>query len=160
MIERTENPFLDINGIREKIPHRYPFLLIDRIESFIEGPDPKTKIGNKVIATKNVTANEPFFTGHFPHKPVMPGVMQIEAMAQAGDLACTLSVEEPQDVLVAKFDNAKFRRPVVPGDILEIHAEIMGFRHSLLSVKCKAFSFGSPVSQVDIMAKFFPRGTI
>lgn len=151
---------MDINGIREKLPHRYPFLLIDRIESFEAGPDPQTKIGNKVIATKNVTANEPFFAGHFPHKPVMPGVLQIEAMAQAGAMACTLSVDEDQDVLVAKFDKAKFRRPVVPGDILEIHALITGFRHSLLSVQCKAFSFGSPVSEVEIMAKFFPRGTI
>ena len=100
---------LDINGIKEIIPHRYPFLLIDCIEEM--------EPGVKAIGYKNVTANEPFFQGHFPQKPVMPGVLIVEALAQVGAVA-VLSLEENKGKLAffGGIDKAKFRKQVVPGD--------------------------------------------
>lgn len=149
--------FLDSIEIQKRIPHRFPFLLIDRILSYQSGPDPKSFVGRKVVARKNVTFNEPYFTGHFPHMPVMPGVLQVEAMAQAGALACLPTDEVKLDVLIAKIDNCRFRRPVVPGDVLEIHAEITRERAGLLTVICKTLCDGELVSEVEIMAKIFPR---
>jgi 3-hydroxyacyl-[acyl-carrier-protein] dehydratase len=114
----TKNETLDINQIMERIPHRYPFLLIDRVIELV--PDVKA------TAIKNVTINEPHFTGHFPARPVMPGVLIIEAMAQT---AAALVVEtlglESQGKLVyfMTIDNCRFRKPVTPGDQLYIHAE-------------------------------------
>ena len=112
---------LDINGIKEIIPHRYPFLLIDCIEEM--------EPGVKAIGYKNVTANEPFFQGHFPQKPVMPGVLIVEALAQVGAVA-VLSLEENKGKLAffGGIDKAKFRKQVVPGDRLKLETEI---------IKCK-----------------------
>lgn len=150
--------FLDSIGIQKRIPHRFPFLLIDRILSYEPGPNPDSRVGHKVVARKNVTFNEPYFTGHFPHMPVMPGVLQVEAMAQAGALACLSGdSSEKLDVLIAKIDNCRFRRPVVPGDVLEIHAEITRERSGMIGVSCKTLCDGEVVSEVDIFAKIFPR---
>ncbi|MBY0316889.1 MAG: 3-hydroxyacyl-ACP dehydratase FabZ [Bdellovibrionales bacterium] len=149
--------FLDSIEIQKRIPHRFPFLLIDRIISYHPGPTPGSRVGHKVVARKNVTFNEPYFTGHFPHMPVMPGVLQVEAMAQAGALACLSDNKEKLDVLIAKIDNCRFRRPVVPGDVLEIHAEITKERSGMIGVSCKALCDGEVVSEVDIFAKIFPR---
>lgn len=109
---------MDIKEIMSILPHRPPFLLIDRIEELIGG--------EKVIAIKNVTMNEPFFQGHFPGEPVMPGVLIIEAMAQAGAVAI-LSMEEYQGktAYFGGIDKAKFRRKVVPGDTLRLEVEII-----------------------------------
>jgi 3-hydroxyacyl-[acyl-carrier-protein] dehydratase len=107
---------LDIAEIMRLLPHRYPFLLVDRI---IE-----VRGDNSCIGIKNVTANEPFFPGHFPARPVMPGVLLIEGMAQTAGAICTLSrgdKKPPKSVLFLTVDKAKFRRPVVPGDIVEFH---------------------------------------
>lgn len=153
----TKDIFLDSIEIQKRIPHRFPFLLIDRILSYEPGPDAKSRVGRKVVARKNVSFNEPYFTGHFPHMPVMPGVLQVEAMAQAGALACLPTEDEKLDVLIAKIDNCRFRRPVVPGDVLEIHAEITRERAGLLCVVCKALCDGEIVSEVEIVAKIFPR---
>ena len=108
----------DINEIMAVLPHRYPFLLIDRVEEVIPG--------EKVVAIKNVTINEPFFQGHFPGHPVMPGVLIVEAMAQAGAFA-VLSQEEFKGKLafLGAVDKAKFRRQVVPGDELRLEVEII-----------------------------------
>lgn len=108
---------MDINQIMEIIPHRQPFLLIDRIEELEEG--------KSVVATKNVTYNEPFFAGHFPQEPVMPGVLQVEAMAQAGAVAI-LSMEgfQGKTGYFGGIKNVKFKRKVVPGDVLRIELEI------------------------------------
>lgn len=108
---------MDINQIMSIIPHRQPFLLIDRVEELTEG--------KSIVATKNVTYNEPFFAGHFPQEPVMPGVLQVEAMAQAGAVAI-LSMEEFQGKTgyFGGIKNVKFKRKVVPGDVLRIELEI------------------------------------
>ena len=111
---------MDINEIREYLPHRYPFLLVDRVVEFEQD--------KRVLAYKNVTCNEPFFTGHFPGHPVMPGVLVIEALAQAGGLLTQLSRDpgagDGQTFYLVKVDNAKFSRMVVPGDRLELDVEL------------------------------------
>lgn len=109
---------LDIKKIKEILPHRYPFLLIDRVLELEEG--------KRIVAIKNVTANENFFQGHFPQEPVMPGVLIIEALAQAGACAI-LSMEEYKGKLVyfGAIDKAKFRKKVVPGDTLRLEVEII-----------------------------------
>lgn len=156
-MSETKQPYLDVLAIRKRIPHRFPFLLIDRVDSFEHGPDPKLRVGRKVIARKNVTVNEPYFQGHFPHMPIMPGVLQVEAMAQAGALACVVGEDENLDVRIAKIEEARFRRPVVPGDTLEIHAAVTKERAGLLSVEGKTFCDGELVAEVIVWAKVFSR---
>jgi len=109
---------MDINQIKEILPHRPPFLLVDRVEEIIEG--------EKIVAIKNVTINEPFFVGHFPQKPVMPGVLIIEALAQAGAVAI-LSMEEFKGKIafLGAVDKAKFRGQVVPGDTLRLEVSFL-----------------------------------
>lgn len=154
-MSKESKPLIDVIGIRKRIPHRFPFLLIDRVEKFEHGPDKKKFLGRKVVATKNVSVNEPYFTGHFPDEPIMPGVLQVEAMAQAGALACVPEDNEKMDVLIAKINGAKFRRKVIPGDVLEIHAEIISEKGTILGLRCEAYSFGELVSEVELMAKIF-----
>ena len=109
---------LDINQIREILPHRYPMLLVDRIVEIGE---------DRIVGLKNVTANEPFFPGHFPFYPVMPGVLIVEAMAQVGAVLLLSTIEEREDKLVffATIEQAKFRKPVVPGDQLRIEMQVL-----------------------------------
>src|SRR5919198_1567873 len=104
-------PILDVNEIRQILPHRYPMLLVDRIVEL----EPE-----RIVGIKNVTANEPFFDGHFPDFPVMPGVLIIEAMAQTAGVLVLKSIEDRASklVLLVSVDSARFRRPVVPGDVL------------------------------------------
>lgn len=148
---------LNILEIQKKLPHRFPFLLIDRVLSFTHGPDPQKFIGRKVIARKNVTVNEPYFVGHFPNNPVMPGVLQVEAMAQAGAIACAPDANDQIEVLIAKITEAKFKRPVTPGDVLEIHAEIVGDRSSIVTVSCQSYVDSQLVAEVQVMAKVFQK---
>lgn len=156
-MSEKQAPYLDVLGIWKRIPHRYPFLLIDRVDTFEHGPNPKLRVGRKVVARKNVTFNENYFQGHFPHAPIMPGVLQVEAMAQAGALACVVGEDENLDVRIAKIEEARFRRPVVPGDTLQIHAEVTKEKSGLISVQCKAFCDGDVVAEVIIWAKVFER---
>ena len=110
---------IDLEGIKRLLPHRYPFLLVDRVL--------ECEPGKRVLAYKNVSINEPFFQGHFPGNPVMPGVLVVEALAQAGGLLTQLSrqgSEEHQLFYLVKVDNAKFSRMVVPGDRLELEVEL------------------------------------
>ncbi|HET7103832.1 MAG TPA: 3-hydroxyacyl-ACP dehydratase FabZ [Terracidiphilus sp.] len=112
----------DIQEILDLLPHRYPFLLIDRIVEF-----ERTK---RLVAIKNVTINEPFFQGHFPGYPIMPGVLVVEAMAQAGGILMMHEIEDRQEKLVVftGIERAKFRRPVTPGDQLRIEVNVLSFR--------------------------------
>jgi 3-hydroxyacyl-[acyl-carrier-protein] dehydratase len=116
----TEKPFLDIYAILKKLPHRYPFLLVDRVL--------ECKVGESIRAVKNVTFNEPFFTGHFPERPVMPGVMILEALAQtAGILTYSTLRKVPNEntrFYFAGIDGCRFRRPVEPGDQLILTAQV------------------------------------
>lgn len=153
-----QKPYMDILGIWKRIPHRYPFLLVDRVESFQHGPDPAKRLGRKVVARKNVTVNEEYFQGHFPHAPVMPGVLQVEAIAQASALACVYGEDENLDVRFAKIEEARFRRQVLPGDTLEIHAEVVKEKGGLTCVKGEIFCDKEPVADVVIWAKIFPMG--
>jgi 3-hydroxyacyl-[acyl-carrier-protein] dehydratase len=111
---------MDINEIMKRLPHRYPFLLVDRVLELDKG--------KRIKALKNVTMNEPFFTGHFPNRPVMPGVMMLEALAQAAAMLAFDSIDvRPDDSTVVYFvgiDNARFKRPVGPGDQLMLNATI------------------------------------
>jgi beta-hydroxyacyl-ACP dehydratase FabZ len=113
---------LDINGIQKILPHRYPFLMVDAIEEM----EPKKRI----VGIKNVTINEPYFQGHFPAKPIMPGVLIIESMAQTGGLLLLQEVEDRENKLLyfVAIDNARFRRPVVPGDQLRVVVQVVAWR--------------------------------
>lgn len=135
------------------LPHRFPFLLVDKVISWTPGPDKDSRTGQKIIAIKNVTFNEPFFPGHFPGLPIMPGVLQIEAMAQAACLAYFRRGDPEKDFFIASVDNGKFRKPVVPGDVLELHAEIVKDRGQMLIIRTEAKVGGSVVSEADILAK-------
>lgn len=153
----TEFPW-NIEDIKKKIPHRYPFLLIDRVISIEPGPkSPDSSVGNRIRARKNVTSNEPFFMGHFPENAVMPGVLQIEAMAQAGALAAMYEKQNSIDVLFAKVDGARFRRQVIPGDVLDIRAEITKEKSSILGVSCQIYCEDQLVAEADVVAKIFLR---
>jgi beta-hydroxyacyl-ACP dehydratase FabZ len=137
----------DIGEILALMPHRYPFLLLDRV---IEMED------KKIRAIKNVTINEPFFTGHFPEKPVMPGVMIVEAMAQAGGFLLLHGVEESERlgklIYFTGIDNCRFRKPVIPGDQLVFEAEIVAVRRTFAKIRAKALVDGEVVCEADLMS--------
>jgi len=126
---------MDIHQILKMLPHRYPFLLVDRVLSIEKG--------KCITALKNVTINEPFFNGHFPHRPVMPGVLMLEAMAQAAALLSfhSLDIVPDKDVVYyfAGIDGARFKRPVEPGDQLRIEVEIERMRAGISKFKGQAF---------------------
>jgi 3-hydroxyacyl-[acyl-carrier-protein] dehydratase len=125
---------MDIIEILDYLPHRYPFLLVDRVVEL--------EVGSRILALKNVTMNEPFFPGHFPHHPVMPGVLIVEAMAQAAALLSFKShgvkPDENQVVYFAGIDNARFKRPVVPGDQLLLEATITHAKRGIYKYKAQA----------------------
>ncbi len=140
-------PIMDANRIRECLPHRYPFLLVDKIIEIGE---------NHIVGIKNITQNEPFFLGHFPQEPVMPGVLQVEAMAQVGGLLVLNNVEEPErySTYFMKIDNVKFRQKVVPGDTLIFHLSLMSeIRRGVASMKGYAFVGEKIVSEAEFMAQ-------
>ncbi len=143
----NKQPIMDNNRIRELLPHRYPFLLVDKI---IERGD------NYIVGVKNITANEPFFQGHFPQEPVMPGVLQIEAMAQTGGMLVLSTVDEPErySTYFMKIDNVKFRNKVVPGDTLIFHVSFMTeLRRGCAMMKGYAFVGEKVVSECEFMAQ-------
>jgi len=142
-------PVLEIEAIKEILPHRFPFLLVDRILEI--------EPGKRAVGIKNVTANEPFFQGHFPQRAIMPGVLIIEAMAQVGGIMI-LSVEEHRGKLayLGTVDGVKFRRPVVPGDTLELESELLRIRGNMGRVRCAARVAGQDVAEAEIMFALVP----
>lgn len=143
----NKEPLMDNNRIRELIPHRYPFLLVDKI---IE------KGTNYIVGVKNITVNEPFFQGHFPQEPVLPGVLQIEAMAQTGGLLVLSGLDEPErySTYFMKIDNVKFRQKVVPGDTLIFHVSFMTeLRRGCAMMKGYAFVGEKIVTECEFMAQ-------
>lgn len=140
-------PLMDVNRIRELLPHRYPMQLVDKV----------VEMGsNYIVAVKNVTSNEEFFQGHFPQEPVMPGVLQIEAMAQAGGLLVLNSVEEPErwSTYFLRIDGVKFRRKVVPGDTLLFKVELMApIRHGISTMRGFAFVGETVVMEATFTAQ-------
>ncbi len=155
---------LDQKLIQEFLPHRYPFLLVDRVLE-ISGPEGfdnsevKTKVGIKVFAQKNVTINEPFFQGHFPQLPIMPGVLITEAMAQVSSFAMypvmikkIRETGESFQCFLVGVDSARFRVPVVPGDILRIESEVTACRTMMWTFACKAYVEGKLVAEANLMA--------
>lgn len=143
----NEEPVMDNNRIRELLPHRYPMQLVDKVVAI--GP-------TTIVGVKNVTANEPFFAGHFPQEPVMPGVLQIEAMAQCGGLLVLNQVEEPErwSTYFMKIDDVKFRQKVVPGDTLLFRVELLHpVRHGVSSMKGYVFVGDRVVSEATFTAQ-------
>ncbi len=132
------------------LPHRYPFLLVDKIIEM--------ELGKRVVGIKNVTANEPFFQGHFPGNPIMPGVLIIEAMAQVGGVLARLSIanvmerEEMGEIFFVSMDKVKFRKPVVPGDQIRFEAEALRTGSRIWKMAGKAFVDGDLVAEANLVA--------
>lgn len=140
---------IDINRILELLPHRYPFILVDRILEY--------ELGKNIVALKNVTINEPFFQGHFPGEPVMPGVLILESMAQVGCVLAYLSDEENLADKIFYFtglDGARFRQKVVPGDQLKIKVEIVKRKKQFVKLYSEVFVEDRLVAQSGLMAAF------
>ncbi len=138
---------IDIRGILEYLPHRYPFLLIDRVLEL--------EPGKRIVAIKNVTINEPFFVGHFPHIPVMPGVLMIEALAQAAGVLSFETLGRKSDASSVFYfvgiDGARFKRPVGPGDQLRLEVEIMRFAKSISKFRGVATVDGAVAAEAELM---------
>ncbi len=147
-------PVLDAEAIQKILPHRPPFLLVDRVVVL--------EPGRRLVAWKGVTMNEPFFVGHFPGKPVMPGVLILEALAQACALLAMKSIGPDEDVtdkvtFLMSIDGAKFRRPVIPGDRLELHVEIVRRKGAIWRQKGVAMVDGQTVAEAEFMAMLADR---
>ena len=143
----NETPVMDNNRIRELLPHRYPMQLVDKVIEL--GP-------NYIVGVKNVTSNEPFFQGHFPQEPVMPGVLMVEAMAQCGGLLVLNTLEEPErwSTYFMKIDDVKFRQKIVPGDTLLFKVELLNpVRHGISSMKGYMFVGDHVVAEATFTAQ-------
>jgi 3-hydroxyacyl-[acyl-carrier-protein] dehydratase len=146
-MNNSEKKTLDINQIKQYLPHRYPLLLVDRVLDW--------ESGKSITAIKNVTVNEECFNGHFPHKPVMPGVLMIEALAQTAALLSFLTMEQkPDDNTVVYFvgiDGARFKRPVEPGDQLKMQVEILRTSRGIWKYKAQASVDGQVAVEAELM---------
>jgi UDP-3-O-[3-hydroxymyristoyl] N-acetylglucosamine deacetylase/3-hydroxyacyl-[acyl-carrier-protein] dehydratase len=144
-------PIVDITRIMEHLPHRYPMLLVDRIIDF--------EAGKRIVGIKNVTINEPFFQGHYPGHPIMPGVLIIEAMAQVGGLLLMDAIENPESKVVyfMSLDNVKWRRPVTPGDQIRFELEMLQFRRHVCRMRGVGYVDGNVVAEAEMMARIVDR---
>jgi len=139
----------DLKSIMENLPHRYPFLLVDRVIEFEKN--------KRIVALKNVTINEPFFQGHFPDTPIMPGVLIVEAMGQAGGVLVTQSLPPENQgklILFMGFDRVRFRKPVVPGDQLILELEMLKLRGKVVKMAGIAKVDGKVVAEAQLMAAY------
>jgi UDP-3-O-[3-hydroxymyristoyl] N-acetylglucosamine deacetylase/3-hydroxyacyl-[acyl-carrier-protein] dehydratase len=148
---RGGDGIVDITKIMEYLPHRFPMLLVDRIVDF--------ETGKRIVGIKNVTINEPFFQGHYPGHPIMPGVLIIEGMAQAGGLLLMDVIDNPEDKVVyfMTMDKVKWRRPVVPGDQLVFQLEMLQFRRHVCRMKGEAYVDGELAAEAELMARVVDR---
>ena len=139
---------LNTLDVMKLLPHRYPFLLVDRITEF--------EAGKRIVGIKNVTINEPFFQGHFPDHPIMPGVLILEAMAQVGGVYAILAKEvgENQVPYFVGIDKAKFRKPVLPGDVLHLSLDLLKVKRGIYQFKGQATVDGKVVAQSELKATF------
>jgi UDP-3-O-[3-hydroxymyristoyl] N-acetylglucosamine deacetylase/3-hydroxyacyl-[acyl-carrier-protein] dehydratase len=147
IFDLSKDPVYDINDIERILPHRYPFLMVDKIMEIHE---------NSIIGVKNITMNEPQFTGHFPGNPVFPGVLQIEAMAQVGGIFALTKVEDPHlySTYFMKIDNVRFKQKVMPGDTVVFELELTSpIRRGLVEMSGKAFVNGKVVSEASMLAQ-------
>jgi 3-hydroxyacyl-[acyl-carrier-protein] dehydratase len=143
----TSPQSLSLEEIQRLLPHRYPFLLVDRIISL--------EVGKRIVGMKNVTINEPFFQGHFPERPIMPGVLIAEAMAQVGGILALVSVPENQgnsSLFLLGLDKMRFRQPVIPGDQLRIEVESIRGGKKFWKMKAQAFVDQTLVAEGELMA--------
>ena len=147
----STQPIVDIQRIMQHLPHRYPMLLVDRIIEY--------EAGKRIVGIKNVTINEPFFQGHYPGHPVMPGVLIVEAMAQVGGLLMMDTVENIEEKVVyfMSLDNVKWRRPVTPGDQLRFELEILQLRKHVCRMKGEGYVDGQLVAEAEMMARIVDR---
>ena len=146
-IDMNATPVYDINQIKKILPHRYPFQLVDKIMSISD---------DEIVGIKNVTGNEPFFQGHFPEEPVMPGVLQLEAMAQCGGVLALSSVEEPErwSTYFVSMDKIKFRRKVVPGDVMVFKLKLISpIRRGIVHMSCLSFVGDQLATEAELMAQ-------
>lgn len=138
---------MDINEIHEYLPHRYPFLLVDRVVELVEG--------ESIVAYKNITMNEEVFNGHFPQNPIFPGVMIIEALAQASGILGFVSINKKPDegsiYLLAGIDDVRFKRPVIPGDRLQLESRVLSKKRTIWKFECKATVDGALIASATII---------
>ena len=145
--DKAAGQVIDIAEILRRLPHRYPFLLVDRAVDYVAS--------TSIRGIKCVTVNEPYFPGHFPHEPVMPGVLQIEAMAQTGAVLMSKSLDvdvTKNTILFMSVDNARFRRPVRPGDVLEMPVEVIFARRNIFKFRGRAEVNGELASEAEFAA--------
>jgi 3-hydroxyacyl-[acyl-carrier-protein] dehydratase len=147
-LEKSDRPeSVDIQEIMKLLPHRYPFLLVDRVL--------EVEVQKRIVGIKNVTINEPFFQGHFPGRPIMPGVLIVEAMAQTGGVLAFLSLPEEERgraVLFAGIDKVRFRKPVFPGDQMRMELEVIKQRKLVWGLSGKAFVGEQLVCEAELLA--------
>ncbi len=142
---------LNAQDIMKVLPHRYPFLLVDRIVEL--------EVGTRAVGIKNVTINEPFFQGHFPDHPIMPGVLILEALAQVGGVTAALAEKDVNDKVTyfVGIDKARFRKPVTPGDVLRLEMDIKYCKRGIYCFEGKAYVEDKLVAQAELKATFAPR---
>jgi len=147
LFDLNKEPLYNINDIERMLPHRYPFLMVDKIMEITE---------SRFVGVKNVTMNEPFFQGHFPGNPVMPGVLQIEAMAQVGGIFALSKVDDPEKYMTyfMKIDDVRFKRKVIPGDSVVFDLELITpIRRGIVHMKGIAYANGEPAAEAEMMAQ-------
>ena len=146
---------MSIAEIIKILPHRHPFIYVDRVIEKVWGPQFPSRVGNRIKAIKNVTINEPHFQGHFPHRPVMPGVIVLEVFAQVGALLCCYPDDPTQDVAFVGVTDARFRKPIIPGDQLVIEMDCRKDRGQILVFGGTVKVGNEIVAEAELLAKVF-----